>query len=155
MKPLEFQVTAHVPLSARAICDGIIDMAKWPEFDGYFLLPGIVQAYFETKTPELVGSRIRVKSTDGSMHVEEIVEWDPDRRVVLKFQGFQPPLQRLATHFIETWEFQPAGDGTQVTRGMVMYPKNRLGRLMLGPISFMMKKAFEKQLRKFQFMHTS
>ena len=45
----------------------------------------------------MVGTRIRVTNTDGSTHVEEIVEWEPARRIRLRIGGFSPPLSRLAT----------------------------------------------------------
>ena len=100
------------------------------------------------KTPELVGSRIEVQNNDGSSHVEEIIEWDVANRIVLRFQEFNSPLQNLATHFIETWEFRKSSDGTEASRIMTMYPKGLFGWLMLIPISTLMKKAFEKNLRQ-------
>jgi hypothetical protein len=87
-----------------------------------------------------------VKNKDGSSHVEEIIEWDADNRVALRFQEFDSPLRNLATHFVETWGFHEASDGTEITRRMMMYPKGVFGWLMLMPISRLMKKAFEKNL---------
>jgi hypothetical protein len=57
-------------------------------------------------------------------------------------------LQNLATHFIETWEFRKSPGKTEVSRIMTVYPKRFLGWLMLIPISNLMKKAFEKNLRQ-------
>jgi len=124
----------------------ILDTQRWSEFEGYSILPGIEHAYFETKTPECVGSRIKVQNKDGSSHVEEIVEWNVDDRIALRFQEFDSPLQYLATHFVEAWEFRTSANGTEVSRKMTMYPKGALGWLMLVPISKLMKKAFEKSL---------
>jgi hypothetical protein len=107
-------------------------------------LPGIESAHFESKTPEWVDSRIKVQNKDGSSHVEEIIEWNVDKRIALRFQEFNSPLQHLATHFIETWEFNQSSAGTDLTRRMTLYPKGLLGWFMLIPISKLMKKAFEK-----------
>ncbi len=146
MKPVEIKIVGRTPLSAQEICAQILDTERWPEFRGYAFLPGIAGATFEAKTPALTGSRIRVRNTDGSSHVEEIVEWDTASRIALRFQDFDSPLRRFATHFLEAWEFRETADGTEVTRTMTLYPKNALGRLMLVPISKLMKKALEKHL---------
>lgn len=146
MKPIEIKIVGHIQKSSPEICREILDTERWSEFEGYSILPGIKSAYFEIKTPELVGSRIKVQNKDGSSHVEEIIEWDVANRVALRFQEFNSPLQNLATHFIETWEFHKSTDGTEASRIMTMYPKGLFGWLMLIPISKLMKKAFEKNL---------
>ena len=84
----------------------ILDVTNWMDFKGFGFLPGIKLAEFEVKTPDIVGSRIRVTNTDGSSHVEEIVEWQSDRRLKLHMNEFSPPLARLATSFEETWSFE-------------------------------------------------
>lgn len=150
MKPIEIKITAHSPRSPQELFDDFLDVSRWSEFKGYFILPGIEKAEFEFKTPDLIGSRVRVHNTDGSTHVEEIIEWDAQNRIAVKFQAFEPPVKHLATHFIETWEFRCSADGTQVTRSMRMYPKGWAGWFMLVPISRLMKKAFEKQLSQSQ-----
>lgn len=146
MKPIEINVVGHVQKSSQEICAEILDTARWSEFEGYSILPGIENAHFETKTPEVVGSRIKVQNKDGSSHLEEIVEWDLVNRVALRFQDFESPVRHFATHFVETWAFRKSGEGTEVSRKMTMYPKGILGWLMLFPISKLMKKAFEKNL---------
>ncbi len=146
MKPIEVQVVGQVRQSPEEICAAFLDVSRWPEFEGYSILPGIKEARFESQTPGLVGSRIRVQNTDGSSHVEEIIEWDVDNRIALRFHEFSPPLQRIATHFVETWEFHQVATGTEVTRKMSMYPKGLLGWVLLMPISRLMKKAFERNL---------
>ncbi len=146
MKPIEISVTGLIRKSSQEICVDFLDTSRWPEFKGYAILPGIEQAHIETKTPEVIGSRIKVRNTDGSSHVEEIIEWDVRNRIAVKFQEFNSPLRNLATHFIEVWEFRQAADGTDVSRTMTMHPKGIVGWLVLIPISRLMKKAFEKHL---------
>jgi hypothetical protein len=148
MKPVEISVAGHVRKSAEEMCLEILDTERWPEFKGYSILPGIKSAHFEVKTSEVIGSRIKVRNADGSTHVEEIIEWDVANRIALRFQEFDSPLRRLATHFIETWEFRKSATGTDATRFMRMYPKGLFARLILIPISGLMRKAFEAQLRQ-------
>ena len=148
MKPIEVNIVGHIRKSSSEICTEILDTERWSEFKGYSILPGIKSAHFEMKTPGLVGSRIKVQNNDGSSHVEETIEWNVARRIALRFQEFNSPLQNLATHFIETWEFRKTSDGTETSRIMTMYPKGLFGWLMLIPISKLMKKAFEKNLRQ-------
>lgn len=142
------KIVGHIEKSSPEICAEILDTERWSEFEGYSILPGIKSAHFEVKTPEIVGSRIKVQNKDGSSHIEEIIEWDVTKRIALRFQEFNSPLQNLATHFIETWEFRKSPDGTEASRIMTMYPKGLLGWLMLIPISKLMKKAFEKNYTK-------
>jgi len=148
MKPVEIKIVGYIQKSSSEICKEILDTERWSEFKGYSILPGIKYAHFEVKTPELVGSKIRVRNKDDSSHIEEIIEWDVPNKISLRFQEFNSPLQHLATHFIETWEFRNSPNGTEASRIMTMYPKGLLGWLMLFPISKLMKKAFEKNLRQ-------
>lgn len=148
MNPIEVGTTALIQKSPQEICAELLDTERWPEFEGFAFLPGIERARFETRTPDLIGSRIRVHNKDGSSHVEEIVEWDVANRVALRFQEFSPPLQHFASHFIETWTFRASSEGTEASRTMAMYPKNFLGWLVLFPISKLMKMAFEKNVER-------
>ncbi len=144
MKPIEIKIIGHTRRSPLEICSVFLDTDRWPEFTGYSILPGIKHARFEVKTPEIIGSRIKVQNTDGTSHVEEIIEWDVTSRMSMRFQEFDSPLKNLATHFIETWSFETSSEGTDITRSMTMYPKGVVGWLFLKPISGLMKKAFEK-----------
>lgn len=146
MNPIDIELTGIVRQSSQEICEEFLNLRRWPEFKGYSFLPGIKKAEFEVKTPAVVGSIIRVQNTDGSSHVEEIVVWDVDNQISMRFQDFSPPLRGLATHFVETWTFRPVGGGTEVTRKMLMVPKGWLGWVVLRPISRLMKKAFLQHL---------
>ena len=103
---------------------------------------------FEVQTPGIVGSRIRVTNQDGSSHIEEIVEWQPDHRLRLQMKDFSAPLSRLATEFEETWEFQRTANGTHVTRSFRLHAKSALARLLLWGISFFLKRAIVRHLRE-------
>lgn len=143
MKPIEISIRGYTKRSPQEICTEFLDTERWSDFKGYLMLPGIKSASFESKTPSIVGSRIKVQNTDGSSHVEEIIEWNVENKMALKFQEFDSPLKNFASHFIETWELVPTNNGTEITRSIAMYPKGGVGWLMLLPISQLMKKAFE------------
>jgi hypothetical protein len=148
MKPITFCCTETIPLAPEDIAGQILDLANWTDFTGYGVLPGIKAAAFETRTPGVVGTRIRVTNTDGSSHVEEIVEWQPDRRLRLDLTDFSPPLSRLATGFVETWAFEQRGDSTRVVRSFEMHAKSFFTRPILWLISFLLKRAIARHLRQ-------
>jgi hypothetical protein len=148
MRPITFTCHETLALSPADIAGQILDLAKWPEFVGYGPLPGIQSAVFEVRTPEIVGTRIKVTNTDGSTHVEEIVEWESDARLVLHMSDFSPPLSRLATRFKEEWAFELAGNATQVARTFRLYPKSVLTRPAVWLISFLLRKAVARHLRQ-------
>jgi hypothetical protein len=145
-RPLRISIHGFSSQSPQAVCAAFLDFSRWPQFSGYGPLPGIRSAAFEARTPELAGSRIRVHNTDGSSHVEEIVEWMDGQRITLRFDEFQPPLSRIASHFIERWELAPSGGGTRITRSLEFYPTGFAGRMLLIPIAWMMRRALLKSV---------
>ena len=148
MRPITFTCRETLALAPADISAQILDLSKWPEFAGYGPLPGVRSAAFEARTPEVVGTRIRVTNSDGSTHVEEIVEWQPDARLVLHMAAFKPPLSRLATRFEEEWAFERAGDITHVARIIRMHPISVLARPAVWLISFMLRRAVARHLRQ-------
>ena len=148
MKPIIFSCEEVLPLAPEDIARQILDLTKWPDFHGYGPIPGIKGAEFDVQTPGIVGSRIRVTNQDGSSHVEEIVEWQPDYRLRLHMKEFSPPLSKLATRFEETWEFKGTGNETYVTHSFHLHAKTFLARLLLQVISFFLKRAIARHLRE-------
>jgi hypothetical protein len=148
MAPITFTCDETLPSAPEDIARQILDMTKWPDFHGYGPIPGIQAAEFEVRTPGVVGTRIRVTNRDGSSHVEEVVEWQPDQRVRLEMNEFSPPLSRLASRFEETWEFQRTDNGTHVTRSFHLHARSFLARLLLRVISFFLKRAVARHLRE-------
>lgn len=146
MRPISFQCRKLTTKSPHEIAAEVADTERWSDFQGYAFLPGIEQAQFETRTPDMIGSRVRVRNSDGSQHVEEIIAWDPDHKIAMKFQEFTPPLSRLATHFIEELTFAPEEEATLVTRKFQMYPTNTVARLPLWLISLLFRRAIAAHL---------
>ena len=148
MKPIRFSCEETLDLLPADLAERILDLANWTDFQGFGVLPGIRAAEFEVRTPSVVGSRIRVTNTDGSSHVEEIVQWQPERRLRLHLKGFSPPLSRLATGFEESWEFQRIDKATRVTRSFELHSKSAFARPVLWLISFLLKRAIARHLRQ-------
>jgi len=148
VRPITFRCNATLPLTPEVIARQILDLARWPEFGGYGPLPGIRSAEFEARTLDVIGTRIRVTNRDGSSHVEEVVEWHPDRQARLRMSDFSAPLSRLATAFVETWEFERDGDGARVTRSFELHAKSRATRPVLWLISLLLRRAVARHLRQ-------
>jgi Polyketide cyclase / dehydrase and lipid transport len=148
MKPITFSCEQPLALAPEDIARQILDLTKWPDFHGYGPIPGIKVAEFDVQTPGIVGSRIRVTNLDGSSHVEEIVEWQPNHRLRLHMKDFSAPLSRMATGIEETWEFDRVGNETKVTRSFQVYAKYALARPFLWVISILLKKAIGRHLRE-------
>ena len=147
-RPVRFQCRAELQRPPREIAEKILDVAHWTEFEGYGVLPGIQEAVIETQPPDIVGTRFRVKNTDGSSHVEEIVEWDPERRVRLHMSDFSPPLSRMASGFDELWEFEVVDEKTRIVRSFALHPKTVATRPLLWGISFLLRGAIRHHLRQ-------
>jgi hypothetical protein len=148
MKPITFTCQETLSLAPEEIAAQILDVAQWQDFRGYGPIPGIKTAEFEARTPNIVGSRIRVTNLDGSSHVEEIVERQPDRRIQLHMGSFSAPLSRLATGFVETWDFERVGGKTKVIRSFELNAKSMLTKPVLWLISFLLKRAIARHMRE-------
>jgi hypothetical protein len=143
---ITFNCKATLAITPDEIAKQILDTSNWTDFKGYGPLPGIKSAEFEVKTPEIVGSRIRVHNTDGSTHVEEITEWFPDRRVALRMHEFSVPLSWLATGIDETWEFERDSATTNVVRSFQLHARSVLTCPLLWLISKILKRAIDRHL---------
>jgi hypothetical protein len=146
MKPLIFTCTKTLPLAPHEIANQILNIEKWPDFRGYGPIPGIKTAEFESRTANVVGSRIRVTNLDGSTHIEEIVQWFPDRRLQLQMKEFSSPLSHLATSFLETWELQQMGSNTKAMRSFEMNAKSTAAWPVLWLFSFVLKRAIDQHM---------
>ncbi len=146
MNPITFQCTRLIPFTADVICAEIANVDAWNQFGGYGVLPGIEKAVYETRSADMIGSRIRVRNTDGSGHVEEIYRWTPGKEVAMKLHEFTPPLSSLASHFLEEWTLTPEGSGTRVTRSFQLYATQPVTRPLLWLISLLFRRAIERHL---------
>jgi hypothetical protein len=141
LQPIVFACRRIIPKSGVEIAAEIANMERWAEFKGYGPLPGIEHAEYETRTETMIGSRVRVRSRDGSTHVEEFYEWESGRKIGMKLHEFTSPLRHLATHFLEEWTFEPQGSATSVTRMFQFFPRNAATRPLLWIISLFFRRA--------------
>ena len=148
MTPITFSCEERLTMPPEGIAEQILDLGLWPGFEGYGPLPGIRSAEFEARTPEVVGTRIRVTDTGGSSHIEEIAEWEPGRRIRLRMGEFSPPLSRLATGFDETWELTRLGTDTRVVRSFALHARSVAARPLLWLISLLLRRAIALHLRQ-------
>lgn len=147
MPPIRFVCRETLPFPPEAIAAQILQLENWPSFAGYGPLPGIISAQFERQTPEVVGTRIRVLNRDGSSHVEEIVEWNPRERLLLRFGDFTPPFSHLAQRMEEAWEFALVEQGVLVNRSFSIYPRAWWSWPLLWLISWLLKGAVARHLQ--------
>ncbi len=148
MRAITFHCDATLQHTPEEIARQILEVNNWLDFHGYGPIPGIKTATIELQTPQIVGTRIRVVNQDGSSHVEEIVEWQPQHKLQLRMHEFSAPLARLASHFIETWEFQQIGDATQVVPSFELHALSRPTLPILWLISCFLKPAIARHLRQ-------
>ena len=142
MKPISLEVKKNISLTAKEICLKIAEVENWNDFNGYAMLPGIEKAEYEHQMDEMIGSRISVLNSDGSQHIEEILEWEDGKRILMKLHKFSPPLSKFSTHFIEEWDFVSAKKNkTIVMRKFQIFPKSFLTRPFMWFISVFFKKA--------------
>lgn len=147
-KPIQFVCQEVLPGPPDEIVNQMLDLQNWSNFQGYGPLPGIKSAEFEVKNPVILGTRIRVVNRDGSSHVETITGWQPGKRLEMTMNEFTPPLSKMATHFLEIWNFLPADQGTEVTRRFELYPKTTMTSWSLWMISFLLKQAIKRHLQQ-------
>ncbi|HMP02789.1 MAG TPA: SRPBCC family protein [Gemmatales bacterium] len=148
MGPIVFVCRRLLPTPATDVANGVLDLERWSDFAGYGPVPGIRAATFEKRTEAVVGTRIRVVNRDGSTHLEEIVEWEPERRLRLWLSDFSRPMSWLAHGFEERWDFQADPAGTQVTRTFALHPRGLVSRPWLWLISRLLRRAIQRHLEQ-------
>jgi hypothetical protein len=136
-------VTTITPLSPQAICEEIFDVSNWMSFVGYGPIPGITQARIIHSSESKVGMCFSVINTDGSSHQETVIEYVADKKLTFRMDSFSVPLNKLASHFIEKWEFEVGESTTRIERTFELYPRNLLGVIPLWIVSKFLKKAIQ------------
>ena len=142
MNPVEFTASRLISQNALKVCESIADVESWSDFNGHGIVPGIDKAVYEKRTEDLTGSIIKILNSDGSHHREEILEWIPGERIVMKIYDFPLPLRTMATHFLEFWEFEEKGKNkTLITRTFQIFPVSFLTRPFINQLASLLKRA--------------
>ena len=148
LAPIQITATRSLRRSPEEIGQELLRLENWKNFNGYGPLPGIREARFRHRTPEVVGTQIEVTNRDGSSHVEEIVEWLHTGSIVIRMSGFSAPLSRFATHFIERWTFSAEGGAQRVCRSLALHPSGWAGGVFLRLIGPLMRRALDRHLQE-------
>jgi hypothetical protein len=138
---IAFSVERKTSLAPEEICNDIFDVDNWSSFVGYGPIPGIARATMNAPERSIIGRKICVENTDGSKHVETIISYVPQECLVMRIAEFSPPLQNLATHFIERWNFSGSHPQYHIVRRFELYPKSKWMALPLWMISLILKVA--------------
>lgn len=117
---IRFSTESNAPASPEAAFAYICDLSRWPLFTGYGPLPGIVEASVEGEIS--VGSRIRVRNTDGSVHHEVVERFEPARRFALRME-LSPPVSYIMASIEEDVELVAIEGGTRIRRTFRVRPR--------------------------------
>lgn len=147
MKPTTFTWKEIHKSAPAVLAKRILDLRRVREVGNESVVPGIASATFETRTADVVGTRIHVKSKDGTSYVEEVTEWEPERRVTLEVKEFSESMASSGYRFEESWEFQRLGNKTHVVRSLTVYDKSANTRPEPHQTSVNMSGAFSRHLR--------
>jgi hypothetical protein len=139
------KVTINLPQSVDEICDEFFDVSKWSSFKGYGPIPGIKQAV-RSDTGERKDAHFSVLNTDDSSHEESVTDYVPGKSLTIRLDNFSPPLNKLATHFIETWQFTAYEKHTRVVRSFELYPRHFIAAIPLWFVSFFLKRAVKNHM---------
>ncbi|MEE9429493.1 MAG: hypothetical protein V3V16_00530 [Melioribacteraceae bacterium] len=145
---IEFELTESFIMQPEEFIDNIFDESSWLDYEGYGFLPGIKNVDISNYSKDRIGTKFHLTNTDGSKHVESVIEYIPGELLVLEFSEFKKPLKNLASHFIETFHFERVGDRTNLVRTFQIFPSNVIGTVLLSVISIFLKKAIRKHLDK-------
>jgi hypothetical protein len=102
---INLSVAFETSLSPDDAIREILDLDKWITFTGYGPIPGVARAESVASEGSIIGTKISVENTDGSKHIETITSYVPQQSLEMHISNFTSPMQILATHFIERWEF--------------------------------------------------
>jgi hypothetical protein len=141
---IEFSIVVKTNRPGSEIFNAIFDIANWQSFNGWGVIPGIKKVELTEINDSRVGNLFQVENTNGSTHHETVLDYIPDRKLVMKIDHFSAPLNKLNTHFIETWEI----DGAYLKRRFELHPRNKIGGLLLMPLGVMLKRAISIHTRE-------
>ena len=145
---IEFSLSEEFSMSPESFCDEIFDVSKWSDFKGYGPIPGIRSVERKNYSESRIGTRFEIINTDDSNHVETVTDYQHGKLITLYYDGFSKPLDGLASHFTETFQFEKHGSTTHVKRTFQLFPKNFIGKIMLSITTIFLKRAVKKHFEK-------
>ena len=139
--PVRFSVQARTSMQPSEIIEAFFNVDSWSDFAGWGPIPGIREASIVEQTEARVGTTFAVTNSDGSTHRERVIEFVPNRRLVMRIDGFSAPLHRLAGYFVETWQFERRDGVTDLQRSFELHAKGPITKIFLKLIGFGLKRA--------------
>src|SRR5687768_14323373 len=101
--------------SPEKVWQRFADITSMKSFVGYGPIPGIASARW-IQGEGSAGSVREVTNTDGSRHHEEVVAYEPHRRMEDRIFGMTSPFRFLVREARDTFELTPEGTGTRLVR---------------------------------------
>src|SRR6185503_11093076 len=120
-----FATEAIIRRPPQEVLDFICDLSQWPLFRGYGPIPGIVEARLPEGERMAVGSRVRVRNTDGSVHHEVVTRLEPGRSFAVRME-LSPPASLVLARIEETVDLEPVPEGTRMVRSFTTTPRSPL-----------------------------
>ncbi len=103
----------------------IIDLSKWTSFKAFGPLPGIADASLPEGQRMGSGARVCVHNTDGSIHHEIVIAFEPGRFYGVRME-LSPPASLLMDRIEEYVDLADTpGGGTRMTRTFIVTPRSR------------------------------
>lgn len=140
---IDVRVSVVVRHPIDAVFAHLTDVANLSEFVGFGPIPGIREAKWENEDGIRLGAIRTVVNTDGTQHREEVVGYDPPRRIEDRIFDVTSPLRHLAKDIRDEFVFETVEDGTRIVRTFSVEPKNRLA---VPVVSMMAKTALRPAL---------
>ena len=134
----------RLPCTVETAFDDTLDATHWPEFAGWWFIPGIVSATQNAAGPVTLGTRHNVTNSDGSHHSEEIVALDRPRTHTRRVFGLTGAFSLIVRQMEEIWTFSPLASGCDAKRVFYFELTNRafcpIGLFLLVPFREAMKR---------------
>lgn len=143
MEAVRFVTESVYRGSPNAVIDRIFDPREWQTFRGWAMIPAVREVTISEFREDRVGTIFSVENTDGSTHLEIVVNHTPEQLLDMRMEGFSRPLGWFADYFLESWRFERRGESTQMQRIFELHARNGPGKLLLYPIAFCLKRAIQ------------
>lgn len=123
-----------LPLRPEQVFDFLASEEGFLSFAGGGIVPGIAEVRFDHGGFRKVGSKARVRNTDGSTHREEIRRVDRPRGYAVRIDRLSSPFRFLVRHVDEVWTLSPNGTGTSIDRAFVFTLRSALSLPVAAPL---------------------